>query len=383
MRGRLIRLTDLGETELSSWRALARRSVEPNPFFEPEHLLAGGRHLAKHAELMVVVAEDDGEMHGCLPLRRLRSWRGLPRPVVSTRPFLMPLCMPLLDADRGLDAMREILRFSRDDRSGAIPGLLAMEYLPAGGMVASMVDTAIDELGMARYVVERWERPVLHRHDGQLSLAPTMSKERVRQIKRRDRRLADELGQPTVVFDRADDVEAVNDFLTIEASGWKGSGDGGALARWGDTASYFRDTCAHFAQDGRLHLLALGHPGLAVAMQCAVRADGVFFLFKTGYDEQYARFAPGVQIQIAAVDEANKMPGVECVDSCADPGNEFLLSLMPDRSALSSSLLALRGRTDELVVRMLPRARPYAATWVPRLRRARATVRRGAGGTRR
>ena len=45
MTARRIPLADIGEHELDRWRGLAAAAIEPNPFFEPEYVLAQARAL--------------------------------------------------------------------------------------------------------------------------------------------------------------------------------------------------------------------------------------------------------------------------------------------------------------------------------------------------
>ena len=74
-----------------AWRDLAARSIEPNPFYEPDFLLSASRHLRNGNYVALLVAEDcgrqgrAGRFHACLPLRLpgisraplVTSWRHL------------------------------------------------------------------------------------------------------------------------------------------------------------------------------------------------------------------------------------------------------------------------------------------------------------------
>lgn len=56
------------------------------------------------------------------------------------------------------------------------------------------------------------------------------------------------------------------------------------------------------------------------------------FSFKTAFDEDYARFSPGVLLQQANLDLLDD-PAIAWVDSCAAPGHPMIDSVWRERRA--------------------------------------------------
>jgi CelD/BcsL family acetyltransferase involved in cellulose biosynthesis len=95
-------------------------------------------------------------------------------------------------------------------------------------------------------------------------------------------------------------------FLRVEASGWK-SGSGTAILSDPRTTRLYTQFAKAAAAAGwlRLHLLELD--GVPVAADLNCRFAGGSFLIKTGYDERYAAFSPGLvlrgEVLRAAIEE--------------------------------------------------------------------------------
>mgnify|MGYP001556694269 CR=1 FL=1 len=56
MRARCISLAELTPRDESLWRELALRAVEPNPFLEPDSVLAAWHNLPEAAGLHLMIA---------------------------------------------------------------------------------------------------------------------------------------------------------------------------------------------------------------------------------------------------------------------------------------------------------------------------------------
>ena len=85
---------------------------------------------------------------------------------------------------------------------------------------------------------------------------------------------------------------AFDDFLKVEASGWKGS-EGTAIACRPELVRFYRRLSGHFAPVDRLRINALSVGGRTIAAQfCPLDAD-TLYIYKLGYDEEHSRLAPG------------------------------------------------------------------------------------------
>jgi len=336
-------LDALSERELGAWRELARRALDPNPFYEPEFVLAATRHLRDRVRLLT--HRRDGDWLACLPIG-LPGTRGLPRLVVSWKHRYCFLGTPLLDGQRPAEAARGLLDSAMGDSRG-LPLILrgigdgpALDALTAEGRAR----------GLETVFSARRERAVLRRRsDG--GYLDGMRPRRRRELARQRRRLAEHLGADVAVRDRAGELNAVEEFLQLESAGWKGDGRG-AMASSRRDAALFRDICGGFARAGRLQLLSLDAGGPAAAMKCNLAAGDLLCCFKIAHDEALGRFSPGVQLEVENVELFHHRREL-LMDSCAEDHNAMINRLWPDRRAVTTLALGRPGARNELFRRGL------------------------------
>lgn len=333
MRGLILQVADLDAGALEEWRSLATRAAEPNPFFEADFVLAAARHLRQPTG-SVLIAFDDGGWRGCLPVHTSACWRGAPgRWLVASRHDYAFLGTPLLEASAERLAFDAMLGAA--DRWG--PGALVLEWLGRDGPVAAALEASCLARGMTAY--EEFNRAAIARR-AEPTYFEYLNARRRKELRRLARRLEDEVGAAAKAVDRANDGAAVGSFLALEASGWKGRA-GTAMASDAAHARFFHDVCTAFAAAGRLDLLALEAADHTLAMQCNLLADGCLFGFKVAHDETYARYSPGVQLELAAVKRFHARDDAHRMDSCTDPDNELMNRLWPDRLRLTTLAVPL------------------------------------------
>jgi len=78
-------------------------------------------------------------------------------------------------------------------------------------------------------------------------------------------------------------------------------------------------------------------------MQCNLLADDRVFCFKVAYDETHARYSPGVQREVRAIEVFHAWTAVSAMDSCADPDNDLVNRLWPDRLRLTTIVVPAKG----------------------------------------
>lgn len=96
-----------------------------------------------------------------------------------------------------------------------------------------------------------------------------------------------------------EEVEALYDeTLDIETSGWKGRA-GTALKFDHEKSAFFRSYLALASDAGLIRIARLRIAGKTAAFSIGAVCDGSFWGFRTGYDEAYRDFSPGVILFIA------------------------------------------------------------------------------------
>lgn len=339
MRAHLRPLDELTERDLSAWRELAPSAVEPNPFFEADFVLAAWRHLGRNG-VGLLVAEDADGWAACLPVHKPARWRRLP--IAALAVWRHPYCFlgtPLVASGRTEAAVSALLDGGLGERR---INVLTFDWLGDGGPVAAALERLLNERGISTVRYERFERASLRRRPEPTYLDDTLRGHRRRELQRMRRALARDVGDPVTTTDRPEDPDALEDFLRLEASGWKGE-QGTALASREDHARFFRAVCASFARDDRLQLLELTAGGRPVALKCNLLAEGTVFCFKIAYDAQYARYSPGVQLERETVDLFHGRTSLNSMDSCATPNNQMINRLWPDRRPITTIVVPDRS----------------------------------------
>ncbi|MDO6460120.1 GNAT family N-acetyltransferase [Granulosicoccaceae sp. 1_MG-2023] len=138
-------------------------------------------------------------------------------------------------------------------------------------------------------------------------------------MRRNLRRLRKKCGEVSVTV--ADTPEtlagAYQEFLRIEASGWKGDKKT-AIARDEDLRRFYEALQVRTAGLGaEIHILHLD--GQAVAAQLTLRSGGLLSLLKIGFDEAYAQVSPGSILLEETLTRAQADPATESVSLVTNP----------------------------------------------------------------
>ncbi|HEU0025134.1 MAG TPA: GNAT family N-acetyltransferase [Thermoleophilaceae bacterium] len=333
MQTRFLTLDRLEPQHELAWRRLVDRSVDANPFFEPDFLMPAARHLGARGGGLLVL-EDSTDWLACLPVTSRATKLQVPVLAGWRTPYTF-LGTPLV-AQGHEDALPELLL---DGLKGRLSGVAMVDQVPrASGAWAALADSLVvgDLVAVARRDFERaaFDPSV---HGTQL---PLSSKRRAN-LRRTRRRLEERLGADAEFVQLEADERNIRRFLELEASGWKGNA-GTAVAAQPEHAVFFADLCWRFALAGRLELTAIRCAGRTVAMATMLTSRDCRFAFKLAFDEEFRQQAPGTQLIVEVAEHCSKSD-VGLIDSCSDPENDTMNRLWPDRRPLVSVVLARPG----------------------------------------
>jgi len=332
-----IPIGELTPAQLTAWSELAARAAEPNPFFEPEFLLPAARHLGESGIGMLVVQEGDRDWLACMPVCHHLNVRGARVPALSAWRHLYSFLGTPLVAGSGVQEgterlLEQALRASR-------LGVFVMPWLGEDGPVAHGLQEALEARGLHPALHRSFERAVLRPAELVSGSDSLMSSRHRRNLGRLARRLGEELGAPLELSDESEREAAVERFLALEASGWKGQ-RGTALLSRREHADFFRDVCAAFRAAGRLQLLAFGTAERIVSGQCSLLSGDAVFHFKIAFDESAGHYRPGLQLELRMVDLFSEHMPQTWIDSCADPDSGLFRNYWPQRRPIGSWVIA-------------------------------------------
>jgi len=97
--------------------------------------------------------------------------------------------------------------------------------------------------------------------------------------------------------------EALADFFTIEAGGWKGQ-SGTAIAQRPDLVGFYTQVARDAAKRKELMLGFLELANKRIAGHMSLIRGARSYLFKLGYDEKFHEFSPGQQLVSEAIRDA-------------------------------------------------------------------------------
>ena len=384
MRVRIVVPHELTSADLARWSECAARSIEPNPFFEPDWLLPAIECLDEAPSTVLVLAEHRGAIQACVPIVAVTSHQsensGHGHYALRTRvaPTAVSLGTPLVTPGGGHDALACVVTEIRREAERRGAGLVIMEWMGHDGPTARLLRDVAVETHNLLVEFDVWERGILRRQDEaeESYWLRGIGKNRRRTIRQHYQHLIAALGGSPSLRIRNDGA-AMDAFLQLEASGWKGS-DPSGLAMWrqATTTKFFEAVCSRYMDNGRMWFASLELQDEPIAMICCVRAGEGVFAYRTAYDEDLARFGPGVQVFLAAMEHFDAETGAAWFDSCAVRDNQHLLGLFPDRRTLATLMFRVSG------IHKSGRIRSHQAT--RRLRSSRSwpiPVRCGAHGS--
>jgi CelD/BcsL family acetyltransferase involved in cellulose biosynthesis len=338
---------------VEDWEALARDAVEPNVFFETGPLRAALRHMPLPG-----------------PFCGLFLYREAPdapraRRLIAFVPFVRTAKGP-----SGILRSYQLFTFlhcylstplvHREHLDEAIDALLAwMDGAPDGvrifGLYGIAGDGPLVSRLSARLLARRQPHLVERSHEraflrvgpnARRYLEAALPAKKRKELRRQRRRLEEE-GEVTVAELRGDEEARtwMERFLALEAKGWKGSG-GHAFDRTAEGRRFFLEFLEHFVARGRAMLLALRLDGNDIAMKCNLLAPDAAgsFAFKIAHDEMYARFSPGVLLELDNVERLHDpRRGIAWMDSCADPGHPMIERVWSERRRITYVMCCARG----------------------------------------
>ena len=145
----------------------------------------------------------------------------------------------------------------------------------------------------------------------------------------------------------AEMATAVETFLTLEASGWKGQ-RGTALSQDDGDAAFVRRATSALAETGQCEIVTVRAGEAPVAAAIVLRHQDRAFYFKLGVDERFAKFSPGVQLTLELTRYLCADPAIRLVDSTAAPDHPMINPIWRGRLAIGDVLIPLR-RGDPVV----------------------------------
>lgn len=114
--------------------------------------------------------------------------------------------------------------------------------------------------------------------------------------------------------------DCLDEFLALEASGWKGArGANTAIALHPRLVEFYRNVLADASRDGTAAVNCLRLEGRLIAAQLCLRDENTLYVLKLAYDETHARLAPGNMLLERVIKDALEQGTYEYINLVGSP----------------------------------------------------------------
>jgi len=332
---------------------LCARSVEPNVFFNPRFLAPAMPRLEDREIRLAVVRDGDetaSRLRLLLPFSVERP--NIPLAVPTLRAWSSPfgpLGTPLVDSDDPMGVIEDFFAILARPHL-KLPRVFVLPDVRLNGPFATIMRMLAASRNLPLVVTNQFERPFLESTlDGEEYLRTALRPHHYREFRRLKRRLADTGEVDYAVARQPDEVRlALEAFLTLEASGWKGR-ERTAMVVDRYRAAFAREAIDRLSERDMVRIHTLSVAGNLVASLIVFIEQGVAYTWKTAYDEAFAAYSPGALLMVEVTRNHLDDPNIDATDSCAVPDHPIMSRLWSEHRPLGTLVVGLSPDTDRLV----------------------------------
>ncbi|WP_102960879.1 GNAT family N-acetyltransferase [Mangrovicella endophytica] len=324
---------------------LTRRSIDQNVFFSPQFLVPAMPRLDERKVRLMVIRDEAAarsRLRLLMPFSIERSGLiGGPSAIRAwTHPF-GPLGTILVDADDPDGTLASLFEtLARPDLR--MPDVLILPDLRVGEPMADALLRVAAANGLPVVRTAATDRAAMVKGpDAATYLDRALSPKRRRDAARQ-RRILERRGEVTFEIAREPDAvrHALEEFLVLEASGWKGEVRS-ALVMDRYRSAFTREAVNALAEKDRTRIFTLRAGGQPVASLVAFVLGGEAFAWKTGYDENFAAASPGLQLMLHVTEALIADPDVARADSCTVPDHTLMNRVWKERIDIATYVVGL------------------------------------------
>ncbi|TWT76313.1 hypothetical protein CA13_68060 [Planctomycetes bacterium CA13] len=359
-------LTGLSELRscAGDWDDLWSRSVASSPTCRAEVLACWVERFASDGEFRALVVEDQGRLLAALPLVPKRLG-----------PLLIAGDLPVNDwsqcGDLLLDEATDVDAVLRRLANGfeQLPwSLLWLDGARIESSRWSQLERVFQEAGLAVFSEPRFNVGLLETTTTLQDLEKSWSKNFRKDLRRSARRLSEqgqyELNLHTNIA-QADVDSLFQRVLEVDQKTWKAQ-SGTAIEDSEGLAEYYRCQSRLLAEHGELVIALLEVEGQAIAYEFGWLAKSVYHSFKVGFDERFAKFAPGQFTMYLLIEKLLDRNLAETID-CIGPLSEATSRFRPGSYTVGRMLVANQNLRGRAVLASYKNLMPLVRRWRKRL----------------
>lgn len=329
---------------------LAARAVEPNVFFNPRFLAPAMPRL-EDKEVRLAVMRDGDDFRSRLrllaPFTLERPTLPLGVPVMRTWSNMFgPLGTPLLDRDDPAGVLEDFFAMLARPHLN-LPRVFVFPEIRLDGAFAGILRLVAANNNLPLTVTNEYDRShLVSTLDGEAYMRATQSSHRRGEFRRLHRRLQE---QGELVYEVARTPEevraAMEAFLALEASGWKGR-ERTAMAIDRFQAAFAREAIDRLAEVDMCRIHALRLNDKVIASLVVFVEAGIAYTWKTAFDETFASYSPGTLLMIEVTKSHLEDPNIEMTDSCAAPNHPLVGRLWEETRRIGTMVVGLTPSSE-------------------------------------
>lgn len=337
---------DFNNIEFSKWERLLSSSIEKNPFFCLKIMNSAHNHLRQAHDLDAIVIHDlsSKELVGFIPFTRQKPVSLLPEIANNSHLHLYQMHgVPLIDRTRAREVVDTFLKLTATETFTARRWIFP--HVPADGPFAKLLAECAANSGYETHCIKLYDRPVLVRDPAGFAahVDRIIGKKRKKDIDRNFRRLR-EVG--TVTFERAthrDHVEArLEDFLRLEAKGWKGRKGTAFLSNHSD-ACFARSAFSGGGDGVEISIDSLLVNDAPVACSLNLKIGETIFTPKCTYDEDWRKYSPGLLLEYLVIEEFYRDDDLRYMDSAVTVNDHVISDFWNETQPMGTLVLGPKG----------------------------------------
>ncbi|KQR75646.1 hypothetical protein ASG25_13490 [Rhizobium sp. Leaf384] len=345
---------------------LSHRAIEPNVFFSGRFIAPAMPRLEDRVVRLAILrdrSETRSRLRFLMPFSVEKPGFAIGTPIIRawSNPF-GPLGTPLLDTEEAAETLDNLFDALANPDAG-LPPILVLPDIRLKGPLASLARAVAISRNLPLTVTDTFSRPILQSAlDGETYLRASISPAHFREL-RRQWTLLSRLGTVThAVARQPEEIRLrMEEFLALEASGWKGR-QRTAIVMDRYRAAFAREAITNLAEADAVRIHTIDLDGVAIASMVVFMMGGEAYTWKTGYDETYARYSPGKLLLSELTEWHLDDPNITKSDSCAVPDHPIMSRFWEEREEMGTLVIGLRANRDRDVRQVATQLHLYRNT---------------------
>ncbi len=330
----------------ADWRDLAARADVPNVFMHPILVALSTCYPNIRCRTLLAWQQGDGgrKLVGFWAFAAGRAPQSIiPLSVLAAPVFAHAyLSAPMIDRDALDETLAAMLDGIAADTN--LPNIVALDAMREDSATMQALGRVLQARASTPAILRRVSRPMLESElDAKQYMEKALSGSTRKKLRQHRRRLGEKGKLESHAICEPEAVKrATEDFLRLEAAGWKGERRTALLCDAAD-ATFVREMLPALAAQGEAAIHALTLDGRPVSMQIVLRAGPTAFTWKTAYDETLRDFSPGMLLLEDYTAALLADPDIRTVDSCCYDEGSFMNVWSERRSMVDLWFDARRG----------------------------------------